>query len=175
MKKFLVLSVFALSILSLSACGKQEAQPQSIKDTTSETKDTTIINSNNDDDDCAVICKNALQKCNSLKENDCLSQCQNATNVEKACLKNFNTCDELARKCRYPSNSEKQNESINNCTDACNNYVLKCISQVPNATEALQKDAYDSCMGECAEWNFEKINCMSISPSCEAFTNQCGL
>ncbi|HOX97071.1 MAG TPA: hypothetical protein PL066_01795 [bacterium] len=176
MKKILILSVFALSILSLSACGKEETPVQSIGDIPTDTA-ATIETTTTDprDNDCPAICETALPKCTSLTENDCLYKCQNATNVEKACLKNFKTCDELARNCRQPGNNETETSSENNCPAACNNYVLKCISQVPSATEALEKDAYNSCMGECAKWDNEKINCMSISPSCEGFTNQCGL
>lgn len=171
MKKFLILSIFALSILSLSACGKAETTPQTINDIPTDNAATIETKSN----DCPAICETALPKCVSLTENDCLYKCQNATNIEKACLKNFQTCEELARNCRQPETTNTEKSGENNCPSACNNYVLKCISQVPNATETLEKDAYNSCMVECAKWDNEKINCMSISPSCEGFTNQCGL
>jgi hypothetical protein len=173
MKKFLLLSIFALSILGLSACGSEEPNPQSINEIPTDTAATTTIDPR--DNDCPAICETALPKCASLTENDCLYKCQNATNVEKACLKNFKTCEELARNCRQASDADTKKTTDNNCVAACNNYVLKCISQVPNATELLKKDAYNSCMGECSQWNTEKINCMSISPTCEGFTNQCGL
>jgi carboxypeptidase C (cathepsin A) len=182
MKKFLILSVFALSILSLSACGQTETpntlpgdlEPK-IENSAIENETSEITRPASRSNDCPEICQNALTKCATLTENDCLYKCQNATNVEKACLKTFKTCEELARNCRQPSDAEEKATTENNCVAACNNYVLKCISQVPNATELLKKDAYNSCMGECVKWNSEKINCMSISPTCEGFTNQCGL
>lgn len=177
MKKFFILSFFTLSILSLSACGQTETPNTLPGDLETQIENPAIETTLPDarDNDCPEICESALPKCTSLTENDCLYKCQNATNVEKACLKNFKTCEELARNCRQPSNTDEKSGTDNNCAAACNNYVLKCISQVPSATEALEKDAYNSCMGECTKWDSEKINCMSISPSCEGFTNQCGL
>ncbi len=134
------------------------------------------ININQRNQDCPEICENAIIKCPSLTQKDCLEQCKNATNIEKTCLKNFQTCNELTLKCRQPSpNTQTQENNDNNCVSACNNYVLQCISLVPNSSEALKKDAYNSCMTECKQWAKTKINCMSIAPSCEAFTEKCGL
>lgn len=173
MKKFLLLSVFALGILGLSACGSKEIPvqlPGELEDNTAQT-----TNTDSRDNDCPAVCETALPKCASLTENDCLYKCQNSTNVEKACLKNFQTCEELARNCRTPGNTSSETPVENNCVAACNNYVLQCISLVPGAGQALETDSYNSCMSECAKWDATKINCISISPNCESFTNQCGL
>lgn len=176
MKKILILSIFALSILGLSACGQTDT-PDVLPGTLEPINETPTTETTTDarDNDCPEVCADALPKCASLTENDCLYQCQNATNLEKACLKNFQTCDELAKKCRQPSSAPTTSENDNNCVAACNNYVLQCISLVPGASQALETDSYNSCMSECAKWNAEKINCMSISPNCESFTTQCGL
>ncbi len=175
MKKILILSIFTLSILSLSACGKEDTPTQSIGDIPTDTAATIETTTDARDNDCPEVCETALPKCASLTENDCLYKCQNATNVEKACLKNFKTCEELARNCRTPGNTGNETSTEDNCVAACNNYVLQCISLVPGAGQALETDSYNSCMSECAKWDNTKINCISISPNCESFTTQCGL
>ncbi|MFH1233264.1 MAG: hypothetical protein V1649_01275 [Patescibacteria group bacterium] len=164
MKKLLLLSILFVAVFSLSACFKKEIGLQQ-----------TPEGQNNTNNECVAICETALPKCTSLTENDCLYKCQNDTNIEKACLKNFQTCQELAVNCHQPSSIPEPTSSDNKCVMSCNNYVLQCISQVPGAGQPLRDDAYNSCMSECKKWDTAKINCMSIAPNCQSFTDKCGL
>jgi uncharacterized protein YmfQ (DUF2313 family) len=46
---------------------------------------------------------------------------------------------------------------------------------VPNATEALFNEGFDSCLTECANWNAQKVECMINAFNCEAMAEVCGL
>ena len=63
----------------------------------------------------------------------------------------------------------------NECESACVNYVNKCLTLVPNATQALFQEGLESCLNECAKWNGVKIDCMISAFNCEAMTDVCGL
>lgn len=65
------------------------------------------------------------------------------------------------------------NQSL--CETACANYVMKCISLVPNADSNLINESISSCYNECQKWNNEKANCILNALDCESMTNVCGL
>ncbi|MBA4336567.1 hypothetical protein C0416_02210 [bacterium] len=163
MKRLISSSILLIGIFSLSGCG-EEAQIEISEELVTEANE------------CVAICEEATGKCETLTKEDCLSRCEKADDVKKSCLETFQTCQELAVNCREPE-AEKQPvvESGSQCVMACNNYVMQCISLVPGSSTALEKDSYDSCMGECAKWDSEKANCMSIAPNCPSMTEQCGL
>ena len=66
-------------------------------------------------------------------------------------------------------------EDKGDCTAACQNYVNKCLTLVPNAGPSLFKQGMDSCLVECKKRDTNKISCIAKSPRCEPMTDTCGL
>jgi len=69
----------------------------------------------------------------------------------------------------------KPAQAGSNCEDACKNYVGKCLTLVPGASETLFKQGSDSCMEECVQWTSAKTDCIASAASCESMTDACGL
>ncbi len=61
------------------------------------------------------------------------------------------------------------------CEEACANYVNKCLTLVPNATQALFDEGQTSCVQECATWESSKTECIRDVLDCESMTDICGL
>ena len=72
-------------------------------------------------------------------------------------------------------NTPKAKPLKNDCTQACSNYVAKCLTLVPSANQALFQEGQESCELECASWNEKKIQCIKDALICEDMTNICGL
>lgn len=67
------------------------------------------------------------------------------------------------------------NVGFNNCEEACDQYLDKCLSLVPNTNPGLIEDGKKSCMEECEKWDINKTTCIANAINCEAMTNYCGL
>ncbi len=68
-----------------------------------------------------------------------------------------------------------KNVDSSDCQFACANYVVKCLTLVPNASKDLLDEGLNSCMSECQRWNSQKTGCMIEAIDCESMTNVCGL
>jgi len=63
----------------------------------------------------------------------------------------------------------------NNCEAACHNYNNRCLVHVPNATQELFDQGFESCMSVCAGWDETKVECMVNAKDCPSMTEVCGL
>jgi len=61
------------------------------------------------------------------------------------------------------------------CESPCRNYIHKCLSLVPNASEELFSQGLESCMKECRSWSDTKNKCILNAPNCQDMTEVCGL
>ncbi|MFA5020557.1 MAG: hypothetical protein WC517_00635 [Patescibacteria group bacterium] len=137
------------------------------------------------DSACAAMCQKAYQACPSLiNEGDCNNRCANLSEESKKHLSEASSCEELSAKPELiadllipevdsPAPADSDNASA--CETACGNYVAKCLTLVPNATQALFDDGLNSCLEECASWSAGKVDCLAGALDCEAMTNVCGL
>lgn len=115
------------------------------------TKKSGVINNENDEIATTTDINSALGA------GDSLGQVENSVNVN-------------------PPNSDQASFTASeDCEAACGHYVTACLTFVPNATQALFDDGYNSCLGECAKWNDNKVSCMISAFDCEAMTEVCGL
>jgi hypothetical protein len=72
-----------------------------------------------------------------------------------------------------PVEVTKQTENV--CTKACQNYIDKCLTLVPNASHQLFEEGRQSCYEKCNGWSPEKITCMENAEACTAMTSECEL
>jgi hypothetical protein len=52
---------------------------------------------------------------------------------------------------------------------------MACLTLVPNASEALFSDGFNSCLKDCTKWNNQKVECLITAADCQAMTEVCGL
>jgi len=108
---------------------------------------------------CADICSKAKSACASLiDEDNCNSKCYNFSNETKEHLKNSNSCEELTQKPELIAdvimpevNTPNTKAASNDCEAACNKYVMACLTLVPNVSEALFSDGFNSCLKDCTK------------------------
>lgn len=133
---------------------------------------------------CADVCQKATETCPSLvNEDDCNRNCAKLTAETKKHLQESTSCEQITSKpdliaeLLVPdvATPESTGKNANACEAACGSYVGKCLTMVPNATQALFEEGQSSCEAECANWNDGKIDCMVSAFDCEAMTNICGL
>lgn len=159
------ISIFVLTIF-LSGCSK----------TVNVIDDSQVNN-------CVSICDNASNVCPSLiDKNTCESKCGDFNQDTKDYLTQSQSCEELSQRPDLISdllipeiNTPQEKVSTNDCEAACGSYVGKCLTLVPNASEALFDDGYNSCLQECDKRDLNKVDCMISAFDCEAMTNVCGL
>jgi len=134
--------------------------------------------------ECADICRKANQTCPSLiNEDTCNNKCSKLTEEVKAHLQNSESCQEISSKPDLLADlliPEVETPEIEvtkkeGCEAACGSYVGKCLTLVPNATEALFAEGMSSCQKECVDWSSNKVDCMITAFDCEAMTGVCGL
>lgn len=163
---FVILFSFLSLVIVLSGCSK-----------------TANVIDDSQTSDCTSICDNASNICPSLVDkNNCKSKCGDFAQDTKDHLKNSQSCEELSQKpdliadLLIPTIDKPQEKAIiNDCEAACNHYVLACLTLVPNATQSLFDDGYNSCLPECDKWDAKKVDCMINAFDCPAMTEQCGL
>lgn len=133
---------------------------------------------------CSEICEKASKACPSLiNQNDCNSKCGSLSEEAKKHLQESDNCEQITSKPELiadliipeAASPKPTDESASECEAACGSYVMKCLTLVPNATEALFEDGLNSCMKECAGWDNNKVGCMINAFDCEAMTDVCGL
>lgn len=133
---------------------------------------------------CADVCQKANQACPSLiNQDDCNRKCDKFTEETKKHLQESTSCEQITSKSDLivdlvvpeAVTPKPVKENASECEAACGSYTGKCLTLVPNLTEAMLNDGMDSCMKECASWDAKKIDCMINAFDCEAFTNVCGL
>ncbi len=132
---------------------------------------------------CAGICRQASQACPSLiNEVNCNGQCDNLSDESKKHLEESANCEQLSARPDLIADlvvpeivTPDPIKSDSECEAACGSYVGKCLTLVPNATQALFDEGFESCLQECADWDMAKIDCMISAFDCEAMTNVCGL
>jgi hypothetical protein len=71
--------------------------------------------------------------------------------------------------------NEEETAKENDCVPACQNYVNRCLTLVPNATQSLFNQGMESCEFECKTWDNSKITCMERAMDCPSMTEVCGL
>lgn len=133
--------------------------------------------------ECQEICAHSLEVCPSIQNtNQCESHCKTWSDDIKNSVKEAGDCVQLTNIPEFmlsliPEITEPDpvQGSGSDCEKACNNYNSKCLTMVPNATQALFDERFASCMGECEAWNSSKIDCMATAGDCESMTNVCGL
>lgn len=134
-------------------------------------------------DECVELCKQANETCESLIDiATCQSKCPNFSDETKNHLYSATSCEELSQKPDLLSdviipeaNTPKQNIASSDCEAACGRYTSACLTLVPNASEALFEEGYNSCLTECNSWNTQKIDCMINAFDCQSMTEICGL
>jgi len=62
-----------------------------------------------------------------------------------------------------------------NCEAPCANYVNKCLTLVPGATQQLYVDGLNSCVKECGDWGVNKAECILNAENCTSMTEDCDL
>ncbi len=134
---------------------------------------------------CALTCEKAVGTCPSLIAKEaCEQKCDSLSQEARDHLNMANSCQELTERpdliadLLIPElNTPEQvgDKSGNDCEAACGSYVGKCLTLVPNATQALFAEGQTSCESECAKWSSNKVACMVNALDCEAMTNVCGL
>lgn len=133
---------------------------------------------------CTDVCQKANQTCPSLiNENNCNSKCDKLSTETKKHLQESTTCEQVTSKpdlivdLIIPETATPKpiDKNASECEAACGNYVGKCLTLVPSATEALFADGLKSCLKECTSWNTNKTSCMINAFDCESFANVCGL
>jgi carboxypeptidase C (cathepsin A) len=160
MKKYLSLALLTFAVLIFAGCGSEIKK---------EIETPISIN------ECVQICEHANNICTDwMESDDCRIECADWDNAFKECVKNAANCADLENGCAFAIEST-QITATKNCDSACKNYVKQCISQVPNATDFLRQDAYNSCDNECAGWNDQKISCLATATDCPSMTEVCGL
>lgn len=132
---------------------------------------------------CNKVCDHLKDVCDEdlILADDCSAVCDTWNDEIRQMFLTMNDCEFLQAQIQGQAQvlaEERVNQNNPNatkCDQACNNYVTRCLSLVPNASADLFEQGFDSCKGECAKWNVTKIDCMISAGSCEAFTDQCGL
>jgi len=134
---------------------------------------------------CASICEKANQTCPSLINKDtCNSNCAKLSDDTKKHIEESNTCEQISSRpdlivdllVPQGATPEPVAKDASECEAACGSYVGKCLTLVPNASEALFSEGLKSCMQECSgNWDTKKVDCMVNAFDCEAMTNVCGL
>jgi len=134
------------------------------------------------DGDCQELCSKSVATCPSLlSKEDCESACSSWDDQTKEKISAASNCEELGSISEYIASLLPKMEEPdlapagNDCEAACANYVNKCLTLVPNATQALFQEGLSSCLGECASWSVAKINCMVSAVDCPSMTDVCGL
>jgi len=134
------------------------------------------------DESCISLCTKAKTTCPSLMANsNCESSCTNWSDEVKEKINNASNCGalgdipEILTSLIPEMNTPELPDAKDECEAACGSYVNKCLTLVPNATQALFEEGMTSCKSECSKWNNEKVGCMISAFDCEAMTNVCGL
>jgi hypothetical protein len=117
-----------------------------------------------------------------IDKNVCESKCPEMDSEKKDHLMQSQSCEELSQRQDLISdllipelNQPEKKVSTNDCEIACGAYVGKCLTFVPNATQALFDDGYNSCLQECETRDLNKVDCMVSAFDCESMTEICGL
>ena len=133
---------------------------------------------------CSGVCQKASETCPSLiNQNDCNSKCAKLTAETKKHLQESTTCEQITSKPELIADllipevatPKPMEKNASECEVACGSYTGKCLTLVPNLTEAMLNDGMNSCMKECASWDNSKVDCMINAFDCESMTNVCGL
>lgn len=131
---------------------------------------------------CVQMCDEAKLICPSLMQfADCDVQCAGWSDEVKNKIGAARTCQDLSDIPELMSalipemNVPEPINPSNDCEAACGSYVSKCLTLVPNATQALFDEGMVSCQQECSGWNAPKVECMISAFNCEAMTDVCGL
>ena len=133
--------------------------------------------------DCAAICAKVSVACPSMANKEiCLQNCPGFDEKTKNDAGAIASCEMLAQKpellalLAIPEVKDPElAPAKNNCEAACNNYVSKCLTLVPNAGQELFSEGLSSCLKECAGWETVKVSCMASTADCPAMTETCGL
>lgn len=168
MNKYLVPPFLILTVIVVTGCTNNSNK---------------AIDSNVIDADCIGLCSQAKGVCAEFMSIDeCKNQCANWDRATKDKIRNAPDCSGMPAK-----QNDNMIESIpeindpnlpsakNDCEAACNKYVTTCLTLVPNASEAVFNDGYNSCLGECVKWDKKKIDCMIAANNCPSMTEICGL
>lgn len=169
MKRAVILLIFFLASVGLAGCG-QQAQ---------------VIENNSvseSSEECINLCAQITGVCSTaISQDQCLRACPTWSTETKEKIGAISSCEqvaeipELAAVALPEMNEPNLAPATNDCEAACGSYVGKCLTLVPNATEALFAEGMSSCMDECSSWNAGKVDCMISAFDCEAMTNVCGL
>lgn len=135
------------------------------------------------DSACAEVCASAERACPSLVNGTlCASRCEKLSDETKEYLRNAESCESLTAKPELlaevvipEAETPKEVEVSSVCEAACANYVNRCLTLVPNATQALFEEGRSSCMSECVNWAESKAQCMTSAVECTQMTDTCGL
>lgn len=169
MKKAVILPIIFLATLTLAGCG-QQAQ---------------VVGNNSvpgPSEECVNLCSQVSGACSTaISQNQCLKACPAWSSETKARVGAISSCEQVAEVPELTAaalpemNEPNLAPATNDCEAACGSYAGKCLTLVPNATEALFAEGMSSCMSECSSWNASKVDCMISAFDCEAMTNVCGL
>jgi hypothetical protein len=170
MKKITLVFLVLLLPLIFAGCGQKNLVGENL-----EKKETASA-------ECQDLCLKSTGICPSLMPlESCLSGCASWSDEAKEKISSASGCAELGSVAEYVSSAIPKMEEPklapagNDCEAACANYVNKCLSLVPNATQALFQEGLVTCVGECSAWAQSKTNCMISAVDCESMTEVCGL
>jgi len=152
MKKTLLFMILVSSVLLFSACTK----PAELKS------------------DCGLKCEAISNMCSTITQEECEKKCDDCNDMILNEIKGENDCNK-AKETISQCNSVKEEQTGNNCEEACHNYNNQCLIHVPNADQKLFDEGFESCMDICKDWATEKIECMVNAKDCPSMTEVCGL
>ncbi len=170
-KSFLIYGLVALGAVALIAMlPKGNGADQSLEEKTPSIS-------------CNKVCDHLKDVCDEglILADDCSAVCETWNDEIRQMFLTMNDCEFLAAQIQGQAQVlaeemvNKNHPNVTKCDQACNNYVTRCLSLVPNATSELFEQGFDSCKSECAKWSMTKIDCIISASSCEAFTDACGL
>ena len=117
----------------------------------------------------------------------CQAQCMGWTPEIMNCVNRAESCEQLGASAEYCITNEPEDpfvydeddkkEGSSSCDTACSNYA-GCAGLGADATPGDLAEAYETCMGECANWDQENISCMAnqtVGPQGCMNLSLCGL
>lgn len=128
-----------------------------------------------------ITCSDSCQKLSSIcptmvDYNDCITCCPQLKSEDQVKLQNVNSCEDfLSIEGLLSCGAVNENKVQKDCEPACTNYVSQCLIHVPNATQALFDEGFESCVEHCQDWDNEKIDCLAKANDCPSMTEVCGL
>ena len=126
---------------------------------------------------CELLCENLALACPTMVDrNACATCCPNLSEEDQLKLQAVDSCESFSQvQALLSCGTVNENKTEKDCEPACTNYVSQCLIHVPNVTQALFDEGFESCVEHCQDWDNEKIDCLAKANDCPSMTEVCGL